>query len=369
MFASCKDYTNPSFESSIDFELDTLVVEGGIFPEDYQSFRYSTYSLGADSVPFQLHYVLDDSLLLSFALDGTERRLIPIPPLHSFPLYSIASNDSYLFFSEYEGHLYICHNEGFKLDRQLNDLSILKRDAMALHPMHGFNSGISVLNDSVLLLPIASNNSNQGKYGRIDTKSPMFALYHLLTKETTYLNCWLPDHFLKYDHHTIHLRQSTLKGDTIFIHYPYRDSIDLFSVKQNKRIATHSFKSQYQTEVIRGLQPRERKQSKIVGRYEVESGHYGSFIYNPFLNCYYRIFYHALPTKNDQHEFTIYSDKSSSIAVYDELFRFMGEYKFERGKPLFLGVSPTKEGVLLNSNLVHGLSELKILHLKHNENI
>ena len=122
-------------------------------------------------------------------------------------------------------------------------------------------------------------------------------------------------------------------------------NVEIFDIKSNKIVGNELVKSTFQTDSI---VPYKKKKNYDKDRYSIESGCYGPIYYNELRHEYYRVFYHALPQKNEKNEFTIYEDKSSSILVLDEDLKLKKEVFFKKGYFHFFGITGTENGFLLN---------------------
>lgn len=361
---SLRCQTKPlSVSNHIHFELESLSYLATSL-DSITYFRYSSYKKG-DSVGTTLIYDyrqkgwmlldLDKQSTTYLSADHDQQQIIQ--SAH----FSLNNNsEKYYLFNE-DGKVYAYENDSFVLVDDLNKIAVLQEHGLIPNTMFGIDTDVEFQNDSIIVFPnlIDYDSKNyKRKYHR--TKMfPLFTVYDIKNKRGSLLNYHLKDEYFLNRPKRKNL-QFRVVGDTLFVHYMFSEKVDLFSIKENKMLAVLDLKSKYQTVPIAFL--KNDKNSFENERYGIEQGYYGSLIYNPYKKCYYRVFYHALPRKNAADEFTIYTDKSSSIIVFDEDLKWQGEYKFESNHFIFLGLTPTKEGVILNS---HFTETNGIKYLKH----
>lgn len=127
--------------------------------------------------------------------------------------------------------------------------------------------------------------------------------------------------------------------------YSHTEKVDLFSRKQNKVIGQVDVRSKFHTKPILAL--KNFKNEFENERFDVESAEYGPIYFNKFKKCYYRVFYHELPRKNENDEYTIVEDKKCSIAIFNENFEWIGEYKLNTW--YLFGLLSFKDGVIIKT--------------------
>lgn len=345
----------------LHFTVSKLQVGGVHFPP-MKSYRYSWFMAEKDSLP-EVQYIFDDTLLLSFSLNGRSQ-LVSLPNDRQSSYTVGRSKNEWLYF-RFPGLLYVLRDGSFREIPLHKSLERLRKDGLMLRESPGSGNYVELYKDSFLIVPVAPGMENGRKYSDLLKPFPLFAKINRYTDKLSYLRYETPQHYLGYDHYVYHAVQSLVVGDLLYLYYAYSDQVDVYSLSRNKVIGQRSVKSMYQEDPVRPIPADELHDPVKKARYMVESANYGPMIYNPYKQHFYRIFYGELPEKNDRDEFTISSDKRCSICIYDRNFSFLGEYRLPKGIYSITGVTPVPEGMLINSSARRHAGGLKLTHISY----
>ena len=77
------------------------------------------------------------------------------------------------------------------------------------------------------------------------------------------------------------------------------------------------------------------------------SPEYRQILYDPYRDCYYRVFTHALAEKNAEGLYNDINDKDMSIVVLDKNFKLITEWKLPKDEYINGILTVSKKGVLL----------------------
>lgn len=308
---------------------------------------YSSFDPFSESL--KLHYYYDGRKILMLNLNSGEKELVTIDKM-------IAEKCGFANANAYRvgGVVYIANSKGeiYRLKDSIpilefsinNDAKIKKRQLMMNEAM-GFNRDFTFLNTHELIFQCTPNIAGMKKQMR---NYPVFAKLDLETKKITFFDYAFRDEFLD----KIRPLQSdiyqTLSGDKFLVSYMFSPEVDIISLKTGKKAGVTFFRSTYQTEEIPALDENYTDFEKE--RFGIEAAHYGMLVYNPYKNCYYRVFYKQLPERNKQGDFTIPLDRKVSIAIFDSKGKWLGEVNIKNA--FVSAITPTKKGFLLNVNEV-----------------
>lgn len=269
------------------------------------------------------------------------------------PFYSVAVNQSGdIYYLHSDGYLYRLHKD---LDPEIvynfKNNKVLAQNGLMIENNLGIDRQFHFLNNSVVVIPVTWDfKRGKGKYANYKKPCPSFVTYNIQSDQMVLNNIWSEPQTNKNYYASRHMNYSALVNGKLIVSKPYTSEIEILDVLNNKVENKYLEKSQFQTDSIMPLVVHSKRQKqKLRDRYFVEEAYYGPIVYNEFRKEYYRIFYHALPTKNENGDFTIYSDKSSSIIVFDSNFKIKDEIYFDKDYFIFLGLTPTKDGIILNS--------------------
>jgi len=350
--------------NKLKFSSENIVVPGVDFPAKFGGYNYTWFSFDQDSL-LKLHYVIDDTLLQSFSLDGKFNDFFPLPKsAHNYG-FNTQNVGKKLFYFSFPGNLYEYSDGSFKLILSREHMTRLKKDGLDINLNFDFGNYSRIYKDSFLIVPLTAGLEPNLKYSDLFSKYPLFAKVHIPSGRVEYLHYFTPVHYLRYDHYLNHTARFTLAGDELLIHYPYKEVVERYSLSQNKVIGECEFRSYYQEEEIKSLSTGDQADHKKKARYQIEAGHYASLVYNPYKKHYYRVFYHPLDELTGNGEYTIASDKRCSVAVFDSQFRFLGEYLLPRHFSFIMGVTPIPQGFIINSSAKRSKKGLKLMRINY----
>lgn len=307
-------------------------------------YRFLSYYMDG-----RIGYAVGDSVFVIHSLDS------PTVLLN----YPIPKQEGILFTIQEFGSNYFCLNQEGKLYQLIQDASPILIVDFSVHP-ELIKLGLMVdnwlseqttfyfLNDSIMVLPVKWNFYNlKGKYSNLKKPCPLFVKYNMQSEKIEICNVWSESFYEGAGFVGKQRTASRLIGDGLMIiHNPYISKVRLYDFHQDKIVREMDLKSSFQKTDILPLDKKLLKDSRIKDRYNIETAFYGQIVYNQYRKEYYRVFYHALPTKNDKNEYTIYTDKKSSILVYDETFHLKQEVLFEKEHYVFMGIFSTKSGMI-----------------------
>ena len=280
-----------------------------------------------------------DSLLLPENYDQYHKNVVPNP------------NGTYYFLDAKKG-LYLLSKEGAILISDLNNEAELKVNHLAILCVLNMFVFATFKDETHLIIPLSLNYDNLGKHARRLKKTPipLFCEYDLNTKKVRLLNCLTPKEAFKMDYTGKELDYfGAVNGDTLVISCPYKSEVTLYSISQNKEIGKVDCQSMFQDGPIKEFgYTGSKKEFDKLDRYETETPFYSIMVYNKKRQEYYRVFYHSLPTKNVNGEFTIQEDKASSILVLDKDLKLKREILYEKDAWIVPGITCTKSGFFVN---------------------
>lgn len=272
-----------------------------------------------------------------------------------FPFYAIAQNEhGDFYYLNSDGHLYrLSKDSESELLENFAQNKVLIENGLMIENLLGMDRNFHFYNDSVLVIPVKWDlNRDKGKYTNYKKPCPAFITYHVQSKKLIINDIWTKPQTIKTYYPDRNFNYSVMANGKLLVSVPYSSQIQVLDVRNNTVEKKFIEKSQFQTDSIRPLDaPSKKKKIALRDRYLIEEAYYGPIVYNPFRNEYYRIFYHSLPTKNENGDYTIYTDKSSSIMVFDINLKLKNEIYFDKNYFIFLGLTPTKDGIIFNSIL------------------
>lgn len=240
---------------------------------------------------------------------------------------------------EMNGILSVLKNNQFHPIENLNMLAALKSESLMVGTYYQSQNYCHVYKD-LLIFPLIHKVDLMKPY-------PMFGTYDLKTKKVKVLNIKTPKPFLEYRYGSNNIFSSFLKGDTLFIHYPFSPEITLFSLSKNRTLAkTSPFYNQYKDEI----KELNQDSNYELFRYNIESPSFGSLYFNPYKKHYYRFYRLRLDRMNKDEEYTIDEDKKNTVLIYDSQFNYLGQIFLPKKYYLLNELTPTKKGFMLNTN-------------------
>jgi len=282
-----------------------------------------------------------DSLLLPEGYDHYHKNVIPNP------------NGTYYFLDAVKG-LYLLDKNGPSLISDLNNEPELRRNHLSILCVLNMFVFATFKDQTHLIIPLSLNYDDLGKRPSKMKKTPipLFCEYDLKSKKVRLLNCLTPKEAFRLDYNGKELDYfGCVNGDSLIISTPYQSEVVVYSISQDKELARIDCKSKFQDGPIRefGYTGTKKERMKL-DRYETETPFYSSMFYNKARQEYYRIFYHGLPTKNKNDEFTIFQDKVSSVLVLDKDLQIKQEILYGEDSWIVPGITCTKKGFFTNNS-------------------
>ena len=329
----------------INFDENSIKIEAPCY-----QFQYYRNSIGDHYVNGVGFVDADEELVVIKKNNNVSTFKFPIPIMNNFYGISRKYNDSIYYYLDANRGLFQLFNDKAPIfiDSVQNDETLDKNGLMIFH-MLSAEKNIYSLNSDQLLIPITWDYFNPNtNFKKIAKKPcPSLAKYTISTKKMEVLAIFSDDRMyrLNYGSNRAFEPFFCYSKDKIIISNAINPNVEIFDIKSNKIVGNELVKSTFQTDSI---VPYKKKKNYDKDRYSIESGCYGPIYYNELRHEYYRVFYHALPQKNEKNEFTIYEDKSSSILVLDEDLKLKKEVFFKKGYFHFFGITGTENGFLLN---------------------
>jgi hypothetical protein len=307
---------------------------------------YSSYSLFDDSTKIHYFYNQGEILILNMESGQKEHMALPSGYQKKYALWNanVYNINGRILLSTEKGKVFqIMGGELIEIADINANIHIKKRNIF-MNPTLGFTRDFAFINESEFIFttlrkPKSVNQNKSGNY-------PLFCKYNLKSGKVTFYDYYYRRSYFSYNRPLRTTLFHNVVGDTLMVAYMYSSEVDLFSLRKNKLIGKKNMDSKYQTGEIPFL---EKYYSDFeMERYDIETPVYGQVFYNPFKSCYYRVFYHALPEKNENDEYTIQQDKKASIAIYDTSYKWIAEVDINNC--FVSGITPTKKGFILNLN-------------------
>lgn len=345
-FSSCQQIS----EQIKDYRyfIDSIELKG--INKDIREYSWR-YSLGRGSA---IGYVHSDNTLFQHELTHFEnKKQFSFPENYTgYPFYSIVQiNQNDYYYLHPDGELYMLkENESPVLIKNIKENDFIQRKGLMIDNLLSMDTKFHFLSDTKILLPVTWHlYEKKGKYSNYKKSCPSFIIYDLQSDSFSICNIWTEGRTKDNDYMDRFRNYSELVGNKLYVSTPYSPVISVFNVDSDIVEREIFSKSLHQSDTIKPIKKEYKKDGEEQIRYLIEEAYYGPIIYNEFRQEFYRIFYHPLPRKNKNVEFTIYTDKASSILVYDMSFKLKFEVLFEKDYFIFMGLTPTREGVVLNS--------------------
>jgi hypothetical protein len=340
--ASQNNKLNFSTENIVNVYKDSIAMSKSEL-DVFNNFQFtcytSSYVLNKDST-LSLLYIFNNTHIIDYNISKRTIEKIKIVgdnPVKSSFLSLYKLNEKYSILNEYS-ELYLFSTDSLKSEvTQLDTLEGFKSKDIWLKLDMGFSFKSPFVDDSNVMLAISDGQSNKNK------RRYTFAKVNLINKQT---NFYQFDRRKEYYQYYDPLRKGIkmeVVGDTLLVSYQFSESVDLFSLNSGQFIGNKVLKSKYQKESIPHLVS--NKDEFENERYTIESDYYDVLTYNPFKKCYYRLYYHSLPRMNSKGEYTISTDKTVSIAIFDQKFNWIGE-QIVKQSHYFAGIVPHQDGAL-----------------------
>ena len=268
--------------------------------------------------------------------------------------YCIAPNpNGNYYFIDAEMGLFLLTKKGPVLIDSLNSNPVLKEKHLAVLVVMNMFRFATFKDETHLVIPLSLNYDNLGKKKAKLKKTPipLFCEYDLNSKTVRLLNCLTPKEAFKLDYADKELDHfGCVNGDSLIISSPYKSEVIVYSISQDKELGRVDCKSKFQDGPIKefGYTGTKKERMKL-DRYQTETPFYSTMFYNKARGEYYRIFYHGLPTKNKDGEFTIFQDKVSSVLVLDKNLQPKEEILYGKNSWIVPGITCTKNGFFTNN--------------------
>lgn len=331
---------------------------------DYQPLKYwSSRCSISGLIDGSIGYEYCDSIVQYYSLSEVNQVEEYFLPSEFYdPGMELATKGHYCLISNRESR-FIFYNNGDLFKLNLNEKPELVASVRKCPTLH--KQGLMVDNlisseveahfitDSTLLIPIIWNYfSKKEKYTNTKKQCPIFAILNINDGSIQVMNYWSKPTKERspYSSSLMQAIHSEVVDKKLLVSTPYSGVVDVFDIQKNEIIRKVNMTSTFQSDSILPLSKKDRNDDFKFDRFEVERAYYGPIVYNPLRKEYYRIFYHALPEKNENGDYTIYQDKTTSIIVFNSSFVRIQEVVFE---DMFFarGITPCKEGFILNSTL------------------
>src|SRR5690606_20996052 len=97
------------------------------------------------------------------------------------------------------------------------------------------------------------------------------------------------------------------------------------------------------------------------------SGYYGRLLYNPWKKCYYRFYFHPIPEKLPNGDFSAILDRRISLLILSDNFQLIGERLLPESCYFIFFASSLPNGLVIHEGPITGLAEngLNILEIRH----
>lgn len=344
ILSSCK---KDILKNTLTFKLNHKIIDNPDISK--QSGFYSISGFINENSDIKLFYFFNDTALSLSSLSGKGTFHINVPLYKAEPVYSLAFNNHY-YYLEASGNLYQFSKNDTATHKlcNLNDIKQLEEDGLKVC-LFSESQNYFHISGNTIIFPLMANGRKDKKFGNFNVRFPLFGKMELSTHKFEYLPCYADDDFYAYSYHLHNRFFSHMVGDTLYVYYPYNSKISRVSVSGNKLLEDLELKDNFSEDKIAKTKQSDLSDANEMYRYSVESPYYSMFIYNPYKKHYYRLYYHELPRLNKNEEFTIPTDKKVSLIVYNHQFKYLGEYQFPEKYIYLKEITPTPEGVLLNS--------------------
>jgi hypothetical protein len=93
----------------------------------------------------------------------------------------------------------------------------------------------------------------------------------------------------------------------------------------------------------------------------VYSPQYQNILYDPYRDCYYRVFAHNLAKKNAEGLYNDMNDKAKSLMVFDKDFKLITEWKIPKGKYSLNNIGVGKKGLYIASTRSNFINSKHVL--------
>jgi len=288
-----------------------------------------------------------------FSRDASVNDSLRLPDNYDPYHYCIAPNPngSYYFVDATNG-LFLLTEKGPVLIEDLNNNTILKEKHLAALCLINMFCFASFKDETHLIIPLSLNYSDLGKHPAKMRKTPipLFCEYDLVSRKIRLLNCLTPLEAFTHDYIGKELDYfGCVKGDSLIISCPYQSEVIVYSISRDEELGRVDCKSKFHDGPIKEFGYSGTKKERIkLDRYKTETPFYSTMFYNTYRQEFYRAFYHSLPTKNENNEFTILQDKVSSVLVIDKDLGPKEEILYGEDSWIVPGITCTKHGFLVN---------------------
>lgn len=350
LFFACTEQEKKPDKNKINIGSRTIAFDRGESPSKlnmkFQCF-YSSYDLFSDSL--SIHYFYSQREVLILHLESGLRKVIaldkPFVERHELENANVYNVNGTVYFANRKGEIYRWQDSTAVLEFSINNDPVMKKRMLVMNEGMGFTRDFTFINEYELIFQCIP--SKEG-WKKIADHYPILAKLNLKTKKITVFNYTFRRELADETRPMMSDIYQTVADGKLLVSYMFSPVVDVISLKTGKQTGTITLKSTYQGRDIPSLGETYTDFEKE--RFPIETEFYGPIVYNPHKNCYYRIFYHRLPERNAQDEFTISMDKKASVAIFDRKHRWVGEVNID--VPMIGAITPTKEGFLLNLNKV-----------------
>lgn len=292
-----------------------------------------------------------DKQLIVHHLNDTIVDNYPFPEGLNSPFYNVTLYKNQYYLYSNDGFLYQLHKDkNAELISKIHTDQLNKKDGLMLENLLTMETRFHFLNDSIVILPVKWDLYGQkGKYANTKKPCPIFIKYNINSDQYHLCDIWSKPLKEIASYTSRFSPYSELVEGILYVSNPYSSLITLKDLNRNEDRGVKSIKSQFHIDSILPIEKKVRHDINEKDRYLVEKAYYGPLVYNKYRNEFYRIFYHALPRKLKNGDFSIYTDKSSSVLIYNKNLNISEEIFLGNDYFHIMGISPTKNGFLLNN--------------------
>lgn len=341
-----KIYSSPA-ESVLSYQFDTV---------------YSSYAMDMTNrvtgAP-DLH-VLDTSLYLVRNYCGageliiTEfnstnfRRLLMFNPscndvytkVSSDVVYALLQDDAFFKFTS-------ASRQGKGLGKLMTD-SVLNTLGLAIDDYKsGANMYVNVSNNIFYFRVRQNYDTKKGKYSKVRHGYPFVAKYDIETHDIRFFGN-VPDYIAEQHYGLNSTIYDLFIGDSIIVSEAPSGKISVINTVTNA-ISDIEVKSTYDTLPIQKFKMPHKFENRKTAKVEhsLVSPQYGAMYYNPFTQCYYRIFHPAMPREKENGLLNSDYDKQCVLMILDKQFNLIDEKLLPLKTGNAHAILPIKNGVQL----------------------
>lgn len=365
--------SNNRMNNESSLKIDSLRYEYGFSLDD--SALLSGYSRLSTNFSYNdTDYVVIDNLkhgkIMIYSLTQPVESIIYKVPKEMNPsehkLIAFKSPVEFFYLSE-TGLLYHFSNNTYSEPIDINNLEMMIRNGMWVTKVMNPNiNEFTIINDSILFIPIAPNFSEVGyDLDAMNGKTyPVSAYLNIKTKAIEIDSFLFLQELIDHQYGMYANTNRFFKNLDTCIYYA--GCLPYFYLYTNDSTFTIQCKSKFQTDSIMPLMVNKNEDydEKLMLHSQI-SGHYSHFIYNKHLDCYYRFFSLPLPEKNEMGYYNSFKDTRFSVMILNNKLKLIDEVLLPKEVCYISVAVPTKEGLITNrsrgiGNIDNGLEFYQI---------